>query len=148
MTGMGLDRDIVVQRLELLRTAVRTLQVHRGLTSDDLADDLERTWMVQHGLLTCIQAVLDISSHVVAALGAPTPSDYKGSILALGRLGVLPPALAERMAPMAGFRNVLVHEYAAVDLGIVSDALNNRLGDFTGFGHAIARFLEQNATDA
>lgn len=143
MTGLRLDRDIVAQRLEPLDRAVDKLSTHRGLPRADLEADLELTWMVQRGLLTCIQAVLDVSSHLVAALGAPTPSDYRGSIIAVGRLGVVPPQLAERMAPMAGFRNVLVHEYAAVDLEIVSSAINERLGDFREFVRHVVTFLQE-----
>jgi uncharacterized protein YutE (UPF0331/DUF86 family) len=38
---------------------------------------------------------------------------------------------------MAGFRNVLVHGYSAVDLGIVRDVLESHLGDLLGFVGAI-----------
>ena len=34
---------------------------------------------------------------------------------------------------MVGFRNVLVHGYADVDLGIVGDVLEHRLGDLIQF---------------
>jgi uncharacterized protein YutE (UPF0331/DUF86 family) len=34
---------------------------------------------------------------------------------------------------MAGFRNILVHGYEVVDLAIVEDILENRLGDLLAF---------------
>jgi uncharacterized protein YutE (UPF0331/DUF86 family) len=37
------------------------------------------------------------------------------SILRLSELGVLPADFAEQLAPIAGFRNILIHEYLAVD---------------------------------
>lgn len=141
---MGLDIDIVSQRLALLDDAIAVLKAHRGVTADALEGSLELRWMVQHGLLTCIQAVLDIAGHIVAARGAPTPIDYRSTITALGRLGVVPEELAEQMAPMAGFRNVLVHEYAGVDLKIVSRALNERLGDFSKLVRYVNAYIEES----
>jgi uncharacterized protein YutE (UPF0331/DUF86 family) len=38
---------------------------------------------------------------------------------------------------MAGFRNVVVHLYQDVDLAIVRDAVENRLGDLLEFVTAI-----------
>ncbi len=45
----------------------------------------------------------------------PKPRDYYESILRLGELDVLPADFAKRLAPLAGFRNILVHEYLVVD---------------------------------
>jgi uncharacterized protein YutE (UPF0331/DUF86 family) len=42
---------------------------------------------------------------------------------------------------MAGFRNVLVHGYAAVDPAIVVDIVAHRLDDFTAFVTAIRRMV-------
>lgn len=42
---------------------------------------------------------------------------------------------------MAGFRNVLVHGYAEVDLEIVRDVLTNRLSDLLDFAVAISERL-------
>jgi uncharacterized protein YutE (UPF0331/DUF86 family) len=35
--------------------------------------------------------------------------------LILGRAGVLPSDFAEHLAPIAGFRNILVHDYLDID---------------------------------
>jgi uncharacterized protein YutE (UPF0331/DUF86 family) len=38
---------------------------------------------------------------------------------------------------MAGFRNVLVHGYARVDVGVVRDVVERRLGDLDLFVTAV-----------
>lgn len=43
---------------------------------------------------------------------------------------------------MAGFRNVLVHNYADLDNAIVYGALKKRLGDFDEYARAIVTYLE------
>lgn len=39
------------------------------------------------------------------------PRDAYEAIEMLGKIGVLPRELAERLSPIASFRNILVHEY-------------------------------------
>lgn len=41
----------------------------------------------------------------------------------------MPGGLARKLESMARFRNVLVHGYAAVDLDIVRDVVENRLDE-------------------
>ena len=50
-------------------------------------------------------------------------------------------ALTGRLEQMAGFRNVVVHLYQDVDLGIVRDVVENHLGDRLDFVAAIRRGL-------
>ncbi len=98
-------------------------------------------WVVLHGLQTCIQIVLDVSTHLLTATSGGTPRDYRGTIVGLGASGVITPALAAKMAPMAGLRNVLVHGYAAVDLQIVARVPHERLGEFTEFARTVVAYL-------
>ena len=55
----------------------------------------------------------------------------------LARAGAFQPDLAARLERMAGFRNVVVHVYQDVDVGIVRDVVLNRLGDLLEFVAAI-----------
>ena len=67
------------------------------------------------GLERIIGRIIDINFHLITAGGGAPPSDYYASFVELGRLGVLEPAFAQRLAPSAGLRNRLVHEYDEVD---------------------------------
>ncbi|MGI6611752.1 MAG: type VII toxin-antitoxin system HepT family RNase toxin [Limnochordia bacterium] len=143
MTGAMPDRGVIERRLTYLIDAVQVLREYRGMTLDELAASPKVYWAVQHGLQLCVQSVLDVASHCVASLGGPVPDRYRDNISALAPLGILPKAFAERMAPMAGFRNILVHEYTAVDLREVHRVLTEQLDDFVEFAQHVNAYLEQ-----
>ena len=46
---------------------------------------------------------------------------------------------------MAGFRNILVHQYLEIDHRLVYDALQNRLDDFRAFANYVVLFMRENA---
>lgn len=122
--------------------AVEVLREYQGMTFDELARSPKVHWAVQHGLQLCVQAVLDLASHLVAVHDVPVHEEYRNNLLALAPLGVLPEAFARRIAPMAGFRNILLHQYLDVDLEEVHTLLNEHLDDFAEFAQRIEAFLE------
>ena len=60
-------------------------------------------------------------------------ADLRDAFRALARDGVLDAALAERLAKAAGFRNVVVHAYAALDLHRIHAAATEGPADLRAF---------------
>ena len=61
----------------------------------------------------------------------------------LGERGIVPSEFAQAIRGMAGFRNILIHEYASVDMKKVYDVLHNRLDDFRKFAGYIEMYLSR-----
>jgi len=141
----GLDRERVTKHLEDISSSLRILESLKPVSFQQFSEDPKIYWAVEKGLERCIQNLLDASAHIVAALGGPVPDNYGSLLLELGRSRILPSDFAARIAPMAGFRNILIHEYLEVDLREVYAALQDRLDDFRTFAHYVLRFLEANS---
>lgn len=86
--------------------------------------------------------MLDAGLHIVVERNLERPHDSKEILLALGRHGVIPAELAERIQGMAGFRNILVHRYFKVDPERVYQHLQQDLGDFAAFARHVREWLE------
>jgi uncharacterized protein YutE (UPF0331/DUF86 family) len=69
------------------------------------------------------------------------PDSHKDAIIILGEEGVLPKEFAAEISGIAGFRNLLVHDYIKIDYDKVADKVNNRLGDFVTFAKSVAKYL-------
>jgi uncharacterized protein YutE (UPF0331/DUF86 family) len=133
------DPELVAKKLAFIETCVREL---RTLARPErIADDLREERFVEHTLQLAIQAALDVGSHVVSDDRLGEPDTNRDVFRLLGRAGVVSVDLASRLEQMAGFRNVVVHLYQDVDLGIVRDVVDNRLGDLLDFAAAIRRSL-------
>lgn len=144
MTGGHIDQEVVERRLAHLIDSVEVLRDYHGMTVERLASSPKTYWVVEHGLQICIQAVLDIAAHLVAALDGPIGDEYKDHILALVGLGILPSDFARRIAPMVGFRNIVVHDYLEVDLSEVHRVLGEHLDDFILFAAYVREFLDKH----
>ena len=94
--------------------------------------DLMLQWAVEHRLQIAAEALFDVGSHILAGEFQESVDEYREIPGRLRARGVLSEATARRLEGLAGFRNVLVHEYADVDLRRVHASLD-RLGDFDAF---------------
>ena len=56
---------------------------------------------------------------------------------------MLPADFASRLRPMAGFRNVLVHGYLQVDLGILAHVLKEKPQELDEFADRVEDHLKQ-----
>lgn len=101
--------------------------------------------IAERNLEVAAQCVLDISHRLISLAGGPRPRDYYEAILRLGELGVLPPDFATHLAPLAGFRNILVHEYLEVDWQEVYRNLQ-QIDDLAQFAAMVREWLRQQTT--
>jgi uncharacterized protein YutE (UPF0331/DUF86 family) len=86
---------------------------------------------VLFSLLMVAQLVIDVAGELSARRGDRF-EDYTEAIRNLGRDPSFPRELVAELERVPGFRNVVIHEYVALDLDRVVDALN-RLGPIEGF---------------
>ena len=129
------DPDLIAKKLARIETCVAELQ--RLARPAELSHDVKEERFVEHTLQLAIQAVLDVASHIVADRRLGEPRSSRELVDLLLRDGWMPEALAASLRSMIGFRNVLVHGYDTVDLAVVRDVLEHRLGDLTAFVAAI-----------
>ena len=133
------DPALVAKKLAFIETCVA--QLRTLARPERIANDLREERFVEHTLQLAIQAALDVASHVVSDDRLGEPETGRDVFRLLGKAGLLPGELTARLEQMAGFRNVVVHLYQDVDLGIVRDVVENHLGDLLEFAAAIRRRL-------
>jgi uncharacterized protein YutE (UPF0331/DUF86 family) len=129
------DPDLVAKKLAVIETCVAQL---RALARPEvIRTDVREERFVEHTLQIAIQAALDVASHVVSDDRLGEPESNRELFDLLVRAGKLPLSLSGTLRDMAGFRNVIVHGYQDVDLGVLEDVLAHHLDDLLAFVGAI-----------
>jgi uncharacterized protein YutE (UPF0331/DUF86 family) len=90
----------------------------------DLDADLSLHNDVLFSLLTVCQLVIDVAGELAARRGDRF-EDYTEAVRNLGRDPRFPAPLVARLERLPGFRNVLVHEYVALDMERVVEAMDD-----------------------
>lgn len=139
--------EIVRRKLSHLHNYLRELEKHRNVALDEYMGPAGIRWGVERLLHLLVEAAADINVHAVTELGGSPPPDYRSSFLQAAQHGVIPGDLAEKLAPSAGLRNILVHEYGEIDDARVHKSIQNALEDFPVYASAVERWLEKHESE-
>jgi uncharacterized protein YutE (UPF0331/DUF86 family) len=96
---------------------------------------------VERILTLLVDLAFACNSHVVVARVGRAPESYADSFALAAEAGMIDTALAAALRPSAGLRNVLVHEYVAVDRERVAEAVPLALDQYGEYVRQVARFL-------
>ena len=138
-----IDREALDARLEKLEEYVGYLKEFQERSFGDVKSDPTLRGAIERYLQLSIECAVDTGGILISSLGLRKPENSYGVIMALGEAGIIPEDFANRFAPVTGFRNILVHEYAAIDLRQVYRHLQEDLVDFDRFARHIAQWLQE-----
>ncbi len=142
---MPVDEQVVMSRLERMRQHVKFLKKITQVPLEEFLADARNHLSAQHATQLAIECAIDIGSHIVSALDLGPVETYAKIFETLALNKIITRPLSEKMCRMTAFRNILVHEYLAVDLKLVFENIEKGTGDFTAFEKAIIAFLEKKA---
>lgn len=140
------DPDLIAKKLAQLATYLQELRTLARVEALD--SDIRERRFIEHTLQLAIQCALDVSSHIVSDERLGEPRTNRELFQLLAEAGWLEPGLAEGLQRMAGFRNILVHGYDSVDLGIVRDVMTEHLVDLDRFVGVIGDRIRPGAIGA
>lgn len=101
----------------------------------------EHVEMVEQIFRRLVVLTTNLAHHMVGRLRLPVPDDSTEVFHVLGRAGVLPTDLAERLSGVALLRAELAHGYCQIESEKIDRWVPQRLDDFLAFADCTAKTL-------
>jgi uncharacterized protein YutE (UPF0331/DUF86 family) len=138
-----IDQAIIKRKLAVIVRNLKALEDVSRISEEDYERQLLTRKATERLLQELIEAAIDINIHIIVQSGGSVPDSYYDSFLELGALGVVPLQLAQDLAPSAGLRNRLVHEYDSIDDSIVYSSLAQAIPCCVEYVRAIQGYLDK-----
>lgn len=97
----------------------------------------------KYKLLVAIEAVISVCNHISVRVAREVPESYSDCFVILGKYRIISEELAEKLAEMAKFRNMLVRIYWKIDDRKVYEIIGKDLLDLDKFINEVKIYLEQ-----
>ncbi|HYL20955.1 MAG TPA: DUF86 domain-containing protein [Gemmatimonadales bacterium] len=136
-----LDAGLVRRKLAVIAQNLADLAAVERLSVSAYRADRFRQKGTERLLQEIVEAAVDVNLHLLRSRDVPAPSDYYASFVGLGRHDLIPVPLADRLAPSAGLRKRLVHEYDTIDDALVLRAAGDARRDFAAYLAAVERHV-------
>ena len=140
------DPSVLRRKLVVIVENLQALEPIAAMTPQRYREELFTRKGTERLLQELIEAAIDLNTHIFVQDGHGAPDDYYQGFTRLADHGVLSRELADALAPSAGLRNRLVHEYDEIVDAIVLDAVRKVQLLFPQYVAAIERYLLNRQT--
>jgi len=128
--------------LEKLNVCLKKLEPFKSKEKEEILQDPYLQDIIERNLEVSAQSVIDIANRIISIENLEKPLDYYDAIMRLGEASILPSKFAKKLAPIAGFRNILVHDYLDINWDEVFSNLH-QLDDISKFMKQIKAWLKK-----
>jgi len=135
-----MEKRVLNQKLDNLRNCTLRIEGKLPLTDNELSINFDVQDIISVNLERSVQSCIDIASHISSDFDDVSGLSAGNLFLELIAKKVLSQETALGMVKAVGFRNLLVHRYAAIDWASVQQGLLKNLGLFRQFAGEVARF--------
>lgn len=131
------DKVVIQHKISIIEDNLLKLSTLAKLPEDEFLDKFYYIESAKHLLQVSIEAMLDVSHHIIARKRYKAPKTYAEAFIVLVENDILPKEKEATFIKMAKFRNRVVHLYHELDDREVYVILQKSLADFQSFIKAI-----------
>lgn len=137
------DPSVIKRKVKKMLEYLNELESMRDISLEDYLKDFRNKRIVERLIQLIVDVAVDINTHIIVDAGRPAPDDAYSSFVEVGKMGVLREELALAIAPSAGERNIIVHEYEDIDDVTVFESIDDTLNLYREYVTAVLEYLEK-----
>jgi len=143
-----LDPGFVRRKIKLIQEELGKLEGLNRYSFEEIRADFMKMSAVERLLEKIIMRAIDINQHLIAELGRGDEKirGYEDTFYALAKLGIYSQDFAEKIAPSAGLRNRLVHEYNDTKEEIIYKSVTQAISQYAKYCDYILKFLTKTSS--
>jgi uncharacterized protein YutE (UPF0331/DUF86 family) len=136
-----LNTTLIIDRLRVIQNSLLELGKISRFSKDDFLSDKRNPAASESFLRHAIESIFDIGRHILAKLKSKKILEYKEIAELLGAEKIIPKELSQKLIPIAGYRNRIVHFYHEITDEELYEILQKDLGDISEFVKSMEEFI-------
>ncbi len=137
------DKLLIGRKIAELDTYLKQIKEYEKISPSEYKREWKTQRVVERTLHMMIELCIDIANHIISDENLRTPTSYADTFSVLMEEGIINKSLSGRLEKMAKFRNIIVHQYEAIEPEIVVSILRKNLKDFELYKKAILNIIKQ-----
>lgn len=134
----------IIAKLGRLDEYLKYLASIQKVNKKSFLSDYHFYGLAERYLQLAIEVILDAGKLIIISGNLRRPEDNQDIFVVLRENKIISQKLVEKLTGIAGFRNILVHDYEKIDREIVYQKLQKNLSDFKNFKKEILKFLKSS----
>lgn len=121
---------------------LKELEESLKFSDKEILSNSGRLHIAERLLQLIVDATIDINQHFIRELNLTLSEDFQSTFYTLGENNILPPDFAQKIAPVVGLRNRIVHRYEELNKTLFITSLRKNYADFKFYLKYINDYLK------
>lgn len=139
---MTFQKIFVFEKMEEINGYLKETEELLKFSDEEILADSGRLHIAERLLQLIVDATIDINQHFIRELNLKLSEDFQSTFYTLGENNILPSDFAQKIAPVAGLRNRIVHRYEKLDKTMFIASLRKNYEDFKFYLKYINDYLK------
>lgn len=139
---MTFQKIFVFKKMEEINGYLKETEELLMFSDQEILSDSGRLHIAERLLQLVVDAVIDINQHFIRELNLTLSEDFQSTFYTLGENNILPTDFAQKIAPVAGLRNRIVHRYEELNKTLFITSLRKNYEDFKSYLKYINNYLK------
>lgn len=140
---MTFQKAFVVQKLEQIYEYLNETEELFRFSDKEILSDSGKLHIAERLLQLIVDTMIDINQHFIRELNLKISDDLQGTFYILGENNILPEDFAQKIGPVVGLRNRIVHRYDSLDKELFIKTFRKNCSDFKVYIKLIGQYLKK-----
>jgi uncharacterized protein YutE (UPF0331/DUF86 family) len=127
------DSDIILAKASAVEKHLRRIEEKSQIPLPEFLNNSDLQDVILFNIQMAVQNCIDIAAHLASSEGFGVPGSNNELFYTLEEHAIINPQLTERLVKAVGFRNLIVHEYARLELDRVFHIARKEIHDLHDF---------------
>ncbi len=124
---------VIENKISSVKKYLKILGRYKKYSQKEIEDNIDIKGAVERYLYLAVQATIDLAEAIISFRGFRKPTTMRESFHILKEEGLINKELAEELAKMVGFRNIIIYDYEEINYAVVCNILKDRLKNIEEF---------------
>ncbi len=139
-----IDKIFIQRKIQAIREYSEEInKVFKLASLTDIENDFLKLRTLERDVQLVADAMIDINNHFIKRLGLKVPDSFQNTFIILAENKILPEKFAEKISPLVAVRNILVHQYDELDIGLFLRTTEKEREDFTKYIEFVLEYLNK-----
>lgn len=139
---MPVDKQNIAEKISDIQSSIAKIEKYADMDEKEFLVNDEKIAAAKYHLIAIIEGCISICTHISAKEIHKAPGGYAACFKILADNKILPEPLADNLAKMTGFRNLLIHRYWEIEDKKVYQYLKTEMANIREYVKIVAeRYL-------
>jgi|SRR3990167_1425575 len=140
---MTVRKELVIQKISQADKSLTDARDILKLSDSEILGNIINLSALERYFQLTVDAILGANNHIIKETNLKTADDLQSTFSILSDGGVLPKEFAEKIAPVVGLRNLIIHQYEKVDNRKFLEDFRKHNSDFDEYFRQILSYLDK-----